>query len=275
MGAESKLPVLGWRFVGPPIVISLYKRTSCNEISKISKMPKVKKHRKSNRLNGKRGGRPKTKEISDSSDNNETDNNDSDEDYFYGTQPRRVDNSNSMCFMQMKMLQTTIDAASKCDCGSPNYKVDISSYQGFNCNVQLTCKCGNTKRIWAAPENFDKACLAACKLTGIKKGQIQDLLLCLNFGYQRDEDHSNTINVYKPRLVKISQELDVELDQMKQADEKFFLEQILSSSETKVVAVETDGMYPISNNSGICVSSIMGTVNGEKKIIGNNQKYGI
>ena len=117
-------------------------------------MPKVKKNRNSNRLNGKRGGRPKTKndEISDVSDDN-----DSDEDFFYGTQPRGVDNSNSMCFMKLKMLQTLIDAASNCDCESPKYNVDISSYQGFNCNILLTCKCGNTKRIWAAPENFDKA----------------------------------------------------------------------------------------------------------------------
>ena len=233
-------------------------------------MPKTKKHRKSNRLNGKRGGRPKAKGIPDSSDDNETDNNDSDEDYFYGTQPRQVDNSNSMCFMKLKMLQTMIDAASQCDCGSPKYNVDISSYQGFNCNIQLTCKCGITKRIWAAPENFDKACLAACKLTGVKKGQIQDLLLCLNFGYQQDKHHSYTINVYAPRLVKLSQDLDIELDKMKQADENFFLRQILSSPETDVVKVETDGMYPIRNNSGICVSSIMGTVNGVKKILGKS-----
>ena len=63
-------------------------------------MPKVKKNRKSNRLNGKKGGRPKSKndEISDVSDDN-----DSDEDFFYGTQPRGVDNSNSMCFMKLKM----------------------------------------------------------------------------------------------------------------------------------------------------------------------------
>lgn len=224
-------------------------------------MPKISKKRKASKSNIRKRYNQNVEQSDD---------NDSDQDFVFGSQPRRVDNSNSMCFMQMKMLQKTIDAASNCDCGSPNYKVDISSYQGFNCNVLLTCICGNTKRIWAAPENFDKACLAACKLSGIKNGQIQDLLQCLNFGYQRDEDHSYTINVYKPRLVNLSQELDIELDQMKKADEKIFLDKILSSADTEVVEVETDGMYPIRNNSGICVSSIMGTVDGEKKIIGKS-----
>ena len=131
----------------------------------------------------------------------------------------------------------------------------------------MTCKCGKEKRIWAAPENFDEACLLACKLSGIKQGQIQDFMTIMNFGYQNDHGQTFTINIYGRRLTRVSQVLDIKLDCMKKADEQMFFNQILVATDTEVVKVETDGMYPIRNNSGICVSSVMGSINGEKKII--------
>ena len=255
-------------FRGPPIVFSLYKRDVWNEISK---MPKVKNKNKARKSNGRQGGRPKSKPSSD--DEIPDCDDDSDEDYFNGAQPRRVDNSPSMLFMNMMRLEMILDIASNCVCGSPKYKPDVSSYQGFNCNVLLRCNCGNTKRMWAAPENFDQASLAACKLSGIKTGQIQQYLTCLNFGYTNNEGKSYTVNMWKPRISKMSQDLDIKLDGMKKIDEQSFLNQILSSNDTKEVEIATDGMYPIRNNSGICVSSVMSTVDGVKKIICKSKKY--
>ena len=248
-------------FRGPPIVFSLYKRAAWNEISK---MPKVKNKNKARKSNRQQGGRPKSKTSSDEIPDPDDD---SDEDYFSGAQPRRVDNSPSMLFMNMMRLQMILDAASNCVCGSPQYKSDVSSYQGFNCNVLLRCKCGNTKRMWGAPENFDQASLAACKLSGIKTGQIQEYLICLNFGYTNNEGKSYTVNMWKPRISKMSQDLDIKFDGMKKIDEQNNLNQLLSSNDTKEVEISTDGMYPIRNNSGICVSTVMGTVGGVKKII--------
>ena len=112
-----------------------------------------------------------------------SDDNDTDEDFYCGAQPRRADNSSSSFITNLKFLQMIIDAASSCDCNGPRYKIEIASYQGFNCHLVMTCKCGNQKRIWAAPENFDEACLLACKLSGIKQGQIQDFMTFMNFGY--------------------------------------------------------------------------------------------
>lgn len=248
---------------GPPIVLSLYKRTTCNEISKISKMPKVKKHRKSNRQNGKRGGRPKAERIPESSDDD-----DSDPDYFIGPQPR-VDNSSSSFIMTLLMLQMVVDAASSCACGSPKYKTHILSYKGFNCHLLLYCKCGNKKTIWAAPEhNFDEACLLSCKLSGIQQGQIQDFLTCMNFGFENENGKTFTINVFGQRLTRLSKDLDIKLDGMNNHDQQIIFNRILASTDTEEVEISTDGMYPIRNNSGICVSSVMGTIDGEKKIIG-------
>ena len=227
-------------------------------------MPKIKKNRKSNRLNGKRGGRPKTKN-SDVSDDDDSD--DNDPDFFCGAQPRNNDNSSTSFIMQLKMLQMVVDAASTCDCSRPRYKIQIASFQGFNCHLVMTCSCGNQKTIWAAPENFDEACLLACKLSGIKQGQIQDFMTFMNFGYENDNGQTFTVNIYGRRLTRLSQELDIKLDCMKKQDEEKFFNQILAATDTEVVKVETDGMYPIRNNSGICVSSVMGSINGEKKII--------
>ena len=89
----------------------------------------------------------------------------------------------------------------------------------------------------------------------------------MNFGYTNQTGQSRTINVYEDRLRTISQALDIKLDQMKKRDEQDLFDQILASSENKVVEVSTDGMYPIRNNSGICVSTVMGTINGAKKVI--------
>ena len=233
---------------------------------KSHKMPKVKKKHSSNRTNGKKGGRPKSsnqqEEFQDSSDNN-----DSDQEFFCGSQPRRVDNSSSTFIMTLMMLQMVIDAASSCDCNSPRYKIDVASYQGFNCNLVMFCKCGNQKRIWAAPNNLDEACLLSCKLSGIQQGQIQDFMTFMNFGYENDYGQTFTVNIYGRRLTKISQDLDIKLDLMKKEDEAQFFNQILGSSDKGVVHISTDGMYPIRNNSGICVSSVMGSINGVKKII--------
>ena len=165
------------------------------------------------------------------------------------------------------MLQMVVDAASTCDCSRPRYKIQIASFQGFNCHLVMTCSCGNQKTIWAAPENFDEACLLACKLSGIKQGQIQDFMTFMNFGYENDNGQTFTVNIYGRRLTRLSQELDIKLDCMKKQDEEKFFNQILAATDTEVAKVETDGMYPIRNNSGICVSSVMGSIHGEKKII--------
>ena len=233
---------------------------------KSHKMPKVKKKHSSNRTNGKKGGRPKSSnqwdEFQDFSDNNDTDG-----DFVYGSQPRSVDNSSSMFFMTLIMLQLIIDAATSCDCNHPRYKIDVASYKGFNCHIVLTCKCGNSKKMWTAPENLDEACLLACKLSGVKQGQMQDLLTYLNFGYKNDKEKTFTVNVFGPRLRGLSHDLDIKLDEMKKFDEQNIFNQICSSSDSTVVEVSTDGMYPIRNNSGICVCSVMGSINGVKKII--------
>ena len=229
-------------------------------------MPKVKLKDLTRKLNGQKGGRPNSStqggDYQCSSDDRDTD-----EEFFCGSQPRRVDNSSSSFIMTLLMLQMVIDAASSCDCNYPNYKIDVASYKGFNCHLVINCKCGNQKRIWAAPENFDEACLLACKLSGIKQGQIQDFMTFMNFGYENDKGQTFTVNVYGPRLTTLSQDLDIKLDTMKKKDELDIFNQILRSQDTKVVHVSTDGMYPIRNNSGICVSSVMGSINGEQKII--------
>ena len=71
-----------------------------------SKMPKVSKRRKANKLNAQKGGYHLYFTQSAGEDGEQSDDNETDEDYFYGTQPRRVDNSDSMSFMKMKMLQS-------------------------------------------------------------------------------------------------------------------------------------------------------------------------
>ena len=232
-------------------------------------MPKVSKQRKANQKNAKKGGHHQnfTKSNDDQNDDFSDDNNDSDQDFYCGPQPSQADNSSTSFIMQLKMLQIILDAASNCECNRPRYKIQIASFQGFNCHLVMTCTCGNQKRIWAAPENFDEACLLACKLSGIKQGQIQDFMTFMNFGYQNDNGQTFTINIYGRRLTRVSQELDIKLDCMKKADEQKFFNQILAATDTEVVDIQTDGMYPIRNNSGICVSSVMGSINGEKKII--------
>ena len=42
--------------------------------------------------------------------------------------------------------------------------------------------------------------------------------------------------------------------------------------DTEKVQLAIDGMYPVRNDSGICVSSVMARVNGAKKIIGKSYK---
>ena len=229
-------------------------------------MPKRSKRQISSKLNGKKGGFHETQQSQeDLSD--ETDTNDSDNDFVFGSQPRPYDNSSSSFIMTILMLQTVVDAASWCDCNMPNYKIDVASYRGFNCNLLLVCKCGNEKRLWAAPENLDEGCLLACKLSGIQLKQIENFMTFMNFGYTNQRGQSHTVNVYHDRIRNLSQALDIKLDEMKKTDEQNLFDQILASSDIKVVEISTDGMYPIRNNSGICVSSVMGTINGVKKII--------
>ena len=247
---------------GPPFSLLLYIPGFHNEISQ---MPKVSKRQVASKLNGQKGGYHLN--LQKNSNSEESDANDTDGDFFHGSQPRIIDNSSSMFFGSIIRLQMMIDVATSCDCNHPRYKVNPASYKGFNCNIEMICKCGNTKRIWAAPENYDEACLLGCKLSGIKQGQIQDLLTCLNFGYTNESDKTYRVNVFGEKLRKLSQGLDIKLDEMKKEDERTFFNQILSWSNTEVVEVSTDGMYPIRNNSGICVSSVMGSINGVKKII--------
>ena len=233
---------------------------------KSQEMPKVKKQNKANKKNAQKAGRPKSRkqqqEVQDLSDNY-----DSDEDFFCGTQPRPVDNSSSCFFFSLLMLQTMLDTATSCDGQSPKYTLDIASYKGTRCNLSMICRCGIAKTIWTTPENFDEALLLGCKLSGIQQGQLQDLLTSLNFGHKNDKEKTYTVNIYGPRLRKLSQELDIKLDEMKKEDEANIFKQILASSSTELVHLSTDGMYPIRNNSGICVSSVMGSINGVKKII--------
>ena len=137
-------------------------------------MPKVSKKRKASKSN--------IHSRWNQNDKN-SDDNDTDEDFFCGPQPSQADNSSSSFIMTLLMLQMVVDAGSNCDCKRPRYTIQIASFQGFNCHLVMTCKCGKEKRIWAAPENFDEACLLACKLSGIKKGQIQ-----VRIGTRRSND---------------------------------------------------------------------------------------
>ena len=228
-------------------------------------MPKLGKKHIANKINGKKGGYHLN--VLNGVAHDQSDDNESDEDFVHGFQPRQADNSSSCFFMTIMMLQMVINAATSCDCNSPSYTIDVASYKGFNCNLEMICRCGNIKRMWAAPDNLDEACLLGCKLSGIQQGQIQDLLTVLNFGYENDKGNTYTVNIYGPRLRELSQNLDIKLDKMKTRDEKGFLDQILACSDTQSVHVSTDGMYPIRNNSGICLSSVMGSIDGEKKII--------
>ena len=238
--------------------------------NKVRNRIKTKTKRKST-LNGRLGGRPKSElsqhDIALDQANDETS---SDPEWEQPTDKstRVFRNQKSMFFMSIEKLQDILNGTTCRVCNRGVIQVDIASYNIFNANLLLLCDfCKKENFQWSGPQNLNKAVLMACKYTGIKKGQMGNFSRCLNFGYQLQNGKTRSVNVDEKNTYTMNGELDKALDQMKIHDEKTLLEEIKSVEDKSIVNLACDGYYPIRKNSGICVSTVMVSMNGTSKVL--------
>ena len=183
---------------------------------------------------------------------------------------RKFQNQASMCFIMIGVLESIFSKYVTCRaCNQGTLAIDITQYNKLNTHIILVCDfCEIENRIWSGPKNFNESALMAAKYSGIKTGQLESFARCLNFGFTNDNGKQFSVNLFEANTQELNRKQNIQLDKMKQANEQQILDEILAD-KTAEVELAADGMYPIRTNSGACVSSIMATVNGKTKIIGN------
>ena len=189
-------------------------------------------------------------------------------------QERRFENQSSVFLMVISVLNSILKDWTICrECREGYLQCDVTSYSCMNTNLIFECNhCRIKRKKWSGPTNISQAALMAIKYAGIKLKQLQRWATCMNFGFKNNQGKQFTVNLIEAKTAKINEDVNIKLDKMKTADEALICQQLLAQKDTEQVQLAIDGMYPVRNDSGICVSSVMATVNGTKKIIGKSYK---
>ena len=183
---------------------------------------------------------------------------------------RKFHNNSSMFLMAISILNSILKDYTVCKaCREGTLQCDITSYSSINSKLVFVCdQCGIERFKWSGPENISQGPVMATKYAGIKMTQLQRWLTCMNFGFKNNNDKDYVVNLFETKTTKINEDINIKLDGMKKTIEQENFQQLQQQPNKDEIELACDGMYPIRNDSGICLSSVMATIDGEKKIIG-------
>ena len=193
-----------------------------------------------------------------------------DDNYEPPTKTARHDNSLSLCLMVIAHLQSILSDFNVCiKCKKGTLQVTPLSYNGHNTNLNFACDyCSFQRQQWTAQENVTDAVYMASNYAGIKSGQLEKWSQCMNMGYTNQKGQYIAVTCKSKKAEQVKEKLNIKLDEMKKTDENHFLQLLLDGQGTDDIKLAVDGMYPIRNNSGICLSTVMAKINGKCRIIG-------
>ena len=185
-------------------------------------------------------------------------------------QPRKFQNQSSTFLMVVSVLNSILEDFTVCRaCRVGFLQCDVTSYSCVNTNLVFECNhCKIIRKKWSGPTNISHAAMMAAKYAGMKIKQLQYWLSCMNFGFTNDNGKQYAVNLSKSKSIQINEDINIKLHEMKECDEAMFHQQLLEQTDNGQVELAIDGMYPIRNDSGICLSSVMAKINGTRKIIG-------
>lgn len=186
-------------------------------------------------------------------------------------QSRHVQNSFTLCFIVISFLESILSDLVVCkECLQGTLQVTVLSFSGYNAHLAFTCNnCGVEHKKWTGPKNLTEAVFMAAKFAGIKLGQLGNWSKCMNMGFTNQNGKHSTVTVKSNKAQKINETLNIRLDEMKKEDENQLHQSLMNNgNKDENLTLAIDGMYPIRNNSGICVSTVMAKINGKCKIIG-------
>ena len=188
-------------------------------------------------------------------------------------QSRQVRNSSTLCFIVIGFIESILSDLVVCkECLQGTLQVTVLSFSGYNAHIAFTCdNCGVEHKKWTGPKNITEAVFMAAKFAGIKIGQLGYWSKCMNMGFTNQKGQHFTVSVTSKKAESTNEQLNIQLDQMKNENENQLQQSLIESgNKDESVTLAIDGMYPIRNNSGICVSTVMAKFNGKCKIIGKS-----
>ena len=185
-------------------------------------------------------------------------------------QQRHFDNSSTLVFMMIGSMGSIMrDFAVCAECKTGTLDVSPISNNGYNTNLAFTCNfCRVERRKWTGENNMTDAVFMAAKYSGIKSGQLENWSKCMNMGHTNAQGNHTTVTTKSRKAKQTNEKLNILLDEMKNNDEQEFHRSLLETNNMEDIKLAVDGMYPIRNNSGICVSTVMAKINGKCRIIG-------
>ena len=186
-------------------------------------------------------------------------------------QSRQVRNSSTLCFIVIGFLESILSDLVVCkECLQGTLQVTVLSFSGYNAHIAFTCNnCGVEHKKWTGPKNMTEAVFMAAKFAGLKLGQLGHWSKCMNMGFTNEKGQHFTVSVTSKKAKSTNEELNIQLVEMKNEKENQLHQSLIESgNKDESVTLAIDGMYPIRNNSGICVSTVMAKINGTCKIIG-------
>ena len=245
-------------------------------------MAKSRKRQKNGLINGRKASQVRAaiaraaienerQESTAGYNNYESDADGSDDDYDPPTkQPRKFQNQSSSFLMVVSVLNSILKDFTVCrECRTGHLQCDVTSYSCLNTNLVFECgHCKIVRKKWSGPTNISQAAIMAAKYAGMKMKQLQYWLSCMNFGFKNDNGKNYCVNLSKSKSIQYNEDINIKLHEMKEKDEAMFHQQLLEQTNNDQVELAIDGMYPIRNDSGICLSSVMAKINGTRKIIG-------
>ena len=234
-------------------------------------MGKSRKRQKNGRINGAKARQVRNAIERAAIERDQQDAAGSDEDFAPPAKPqRKFQNNSSMCLIENGIINSILKELTLCrECRQGTLQCDITSYSCINANLVFVCDhCGIERYKWSGPENINQAAIMATKYAGIKMRQLENWATCMNFGFRNNNGKDYVVNLSEEKTTKINEEVNIKLDEMKKTDEAELGYQLQQQKDKDEVELASDGMYPIRNDSGICLSSVMATIDGTKKIIG-------
>lgn len=241
-----------------------------------NKYKKIQKRSKQYAENGRSGGRPRkhqTLQVINAEEHYESCSDEDPAGDDYDPQIRqqtRLPNDSSVCLMLIGVLNSILKDFALCkECREGSLQCNVTSYGCLNTKLVFQCdNCRVERTRWSGSDKINQAALMSAKFSGIKLRQLQNWATCMNFGFRNHQGKDFAVNLSKPKTTKMNEEINIKLDTMKMSDENMLCEKLLDANDKENVELAIDGMYPIRNDSGICLSSVMATINGTKKIIG-------
>ena len=186
-------------------------------------------------------------------------------------QSRQVRNSSTLCFIVIGFIESILSDLVVCkECLQGTLQVTVLSFSGYNAHIAFTCdNCRVEHKKWTGPKNITEAVFMAAKFAGIKLGQLGYWSKCMNMGFTNQKGQHFTVSVTSKKAKSTNEQLNIQLDEMKKENENQLHQSLIESgNKDESVTLAIDGMYPIRNNSGICVSTVMAKINGKCKILG-------